>query len=440
MRLTIVGGGGFRVPLVYQAVAQAENRVPISEVVLVDTDPQRLAAISLVVEGMGLGVPVVTTTDMDEALRDAACVFVAVRIGGTHGRVTDERVALAHGLLGQETIGPGGLAYAIRGLKTMEDLAARVAQLSPQAWIINFTNPAGLITQAMLDRNPRVVGICDTPIGLVRRVGRVLGVDPNEAQIGYLGINHLGWLSSFTIDDLDLLPELLADEQRLSRIEEARTLGIPWVQTMAALPNEYLYYYQFTREVVAKLQGSQATRGEFLDAQQNGFYSQIHASPQQALQTWRHTLREREETYMEEARNDEREEADLSGGYHQVAVDLMAGLLAGEENRMILGVANNGAIPQLPAEATIEIPCLVNDQGIHPIDPPRALNLEQVGLIASVKAADEALIHAVRRGSKRLAWKAFALHPLVDSVGVAQQLLDSYINENPLIAQALPHD
>src|SRR5699024_5064811 len=127
--------------------------------------------------------PVRATQDLDDALAGALVIFAAIRVGGTRGRITDERIALAHGLLGQETIGPGGLAYAIRTLGVMEHLARRAARLAPEAWIINFTNPAGLITEAMLEANPRVVGICDTPIGLVRRVARVLEVDIGDAEI-----------------------------------------------------------------------------------------------------------------------------------------------------------------------------------------------------------------------------------------------------------------
>src|SRR5699024_3841205 len=138
------------------------------------------------------------------------------------------------------------------------------------------------------------------------------------------------------------LPRLLADPGLLGQIEEARTLGIEWVQAMGALPNEYLYYYHFTREAIASITGAEATRGEFLDAQQGGFYDQVTEHPQIAGKLWETTLAEREATYMAEARTEEREEEDLGGGYHEVAVDLMAGLLAGERHRMILGVPNDG--------------------------------------------------------------------------------------------------
>lgn len=435
----IVGGGGFRVPLVYSALAGARDRLPITEVVLTDTDPARLAAIQSVLHGMGGTVAVSATTDLDAALTGAAIVFAAVRIGGTAGRVNDERVALAHGLLGQETIGPGGLAYATRTLGFMEDLATRVARLAPDAWIINFTNPAGLITEAMHAHHPRVVGICDTPIGLVRRVARVTGTNLDDAQIGYLGINHLGWLTSFIVDGVDHLPGLLADRELLLRIEEARLLGPDWVQEIGALPNEYLYYYARTREVTQRLTSAEATRGEFLQEQQRGFYERVARDVEHASDAWREALAEREATYMAEARTDAREEEDLSGGYHEVAIDLMAGLLAGEDHRMILNVPNNGAIPELPDAAVIEMPCTVNARGVNQIHPPARLALDQTALILGVKAADRLLIEAVRRGSRSGAWRAFAAHPLLDSTEVARALLTDYIASDPLIAAALPN-
>lgn len=439
MRLVIVGGGGFRVPLVYQAVARARNRVPLTEVVLNDSDPVRLAAMSRVLKDLGESLPVSTTTDLDEALTGAHIIFSAIRVGGTHGRVIDEQVALKHGLLGQETIGVGGLAFAIRTVGVMEHLARRAAEIAPAAWIINFTNPAGLITEAMLSYNPRVVGICDTPIALVRRVARVLGVNEADAEIGYLGINHLGWLHAFEIDGENLLAGLLADPALLTQIEEARILGPEWVQTLGAIPNEYLFYYSLTREAIASITGAPITRGEFLQEQQEAFYQQVNAHPTLARELWEGALAEREATYMAEARDRDRDDEDLGGGYHHVAVDLMAALLGDEQRTAILNVANNGVIPGLPDDAVVEIPCLTNNEGVHNLPAIVQLALDETALISRVKASDRALIDAVRAGSKSLAWRAFGAHPLVDSVAVAKNVLNEYIEAQEFIAQALPN-
>ncbi|MBZ2196089.1 6-phospho-beta-glucosidase [Occultella gossypii] len=442
MRIAILGGGGFRVPLVYSALARANDRVGTTEVVLQDTDPARLRTMAAVLDGMAADLPhpptVTIAADLDSAVAGIDVVFSAIRVGGTHGRTVDERVALGLGLLGQETIGAGGLAYALRTVPVMDHVAARIAALAPQAWTINFTNPAGIITEVMRTHlGDRVVGICDTPIGLVRRVARTLGVDLADAVVDYVGLNHLGWLHSMRVDGVDRLPELLADDGLLASIEEARTLGPAWVRTLGAIPNEYLYYYYFAREAAARISGAERTRGEFLDAQQSAFYARAGTSAG-ARAAWDETLHEREATYMAEAREGEREQDDVEGGgYHEVAVDLMAALLAGERASMILDVANNGIIPTLPDDAVIEVPCRVDSSGVVPMVPLSPLSLDELGLVTAVKAADRLLIEAARTGSRDLAWRAFAVHPLVDSVDLARRLLDGYTAASPQIAAVL---
>ncbi|OLS96269.1 hypothetical protein BJF90_10820 [Pseudonocardia sp. CNS-004] len=241
MKLTVLGGGGFRVPLVYRALGDTS---PISEVVLHDVAPERLAAIRAVLEQIGTGPPVRATTDLDDALSGARFVFSAIRVDGLAGRTVDERVALSCGVLGQETTGPGGIAYGLRTVPVAVHVAERVAAVAPDAWVINFTNPAGMITEAMQRvLGERVVGICDSPIGLVNRAARALGLPEGERVVDYVGLNHLGWLRGLRVDGVDRLPDLLADDAGLASIEEVRLVGADWVRAIGALPNEYLYYF-----------------------------------------------------------------------------------------------------------------------------------------------------------------------------------------------------
>ena len=287
MKLTILGGGGFRVPLVYEAVATGATGLQVDEIALQDVDPDRLRTIAEVIEGLRAQLEadgrishaprLVATTDLRDAVTAGDFVFSAVRVGGAEARTVDERVALGLGLLGQETIGPGGLAYALRTLPVALDIARTVAEVAPAAWVINFTNPAGIVTEAMRGvLGDRVVGICDTPIGLVRRVGRLLDVDlvagERGAEVDYVGLNHLGWLRSVTVEGTDRLPDLLADDAALEEIEEARLIGKDWVRADGALPNEYLYYYLHTASAIDRITGSATTRGEFLAKQQGDFY------------------------------------------------------------------------------------------------------------------------------------------------------------------------
>lgn len=551
MKLAILGGGGFRVPLVHEAVATAATGLTVDEVALYDVDPSRLRTITSVIEaqreeltasGRAVALPRLTaTTDLREAVTGADFVFSAVRVGGAEARTVDERVALGLGLLGQETIGPGGLAYALRTIPVALDIARTVAEVAPEAWVINFTNPAGIVTEAMRTvLGDRVVGICDTPIGLVRRVGRLLGVDLVTGERGggagggdaggaaprvdYVGLNHLGWLRSVWIDGEDRLPGLLADDAALEEIEEARLIGKDWVRADGALPNEYLFYYLHTSEAISRITAAATTRGEFLSKQQGDFYlaaeelvgsgasnvdapddpserphetasdtshietgfrnnlaagswsetrSGSQSGPSAAehaeharhagtghaaaascctspLDLWRATLHEREATYMAESRDEKRREEDVAGGgYQEVALRLMTAIATGRSERMILDVGNAPAgsdaapeeriVPELPADAVLEVLCVVDAEGVHP-QPVAPVELGRLGMMSSLRASERKILEAAMTGSRDAAWQGFATHPLVSSPVLGEKLLAGYIAGHPQIATLLDHD
>ncbi|MPY37724.1 6-phospho-beta-glucosidase [Streptomyces adustus] len=442
MRLTILGGGGFRVPLVYGALLgdRAEGRV--TRVVLHDLDPARLTAVTRVLAEQAAGVPdapeVIATTDLDEALRGADFVFSAIRVGGLQGRADDERVALAHGVLGQETVGAGGIAYGLRTVPVAVDIARRVARLAPDAWVINFTNPAGLVTEAMSRHlGERVIGICDSPVGLGRRIARVLGANPGEAWIDYVGLNHLGWVRGLRVAGRDELPRLLADPVLLGSFEEGRLFGVDWLRSLGAIPNEYLHYYYFNREAVHAYRQAEKTRGAFLLDQQAGFYERAARADGSALAAWDRTRAEREATYMAENRETagagEREADDLSGGYEKVALALMRAVARDERTTLILNVRNQGTLHALDADAVIEVPCLVDANGAHPV-AVAPLPEHATGLVCAVKGVERVVLAAAGSGSRATAVKAFALHPLVDSVNVARRLMEDYAEVHPGLA------
>ncbi|MDQ0906297.1 6-phospho-beta-glucosidase [Streptomyces canus] len=442
MKLTILGGGGFRVPLVYGALLtdRAEGRV--TEVVLHDLDAGRLSAVGRVLAEQAAAVPdaptVTTTTDLDEALRGADFIFSAIRVGGLEGRADDERVALAEGVLGQETVGAGGIAYGLRTVPVAVDIARRVARLAPDAWVINFTNPAGLVTEAMSRHlGDRVIGICDSPVGLGRRIARVLGANPDEAWIDYVGLNHLGWVRGLKIAGRDELPRLLADPDLLGSFEEGKLFGVDWLQSLGAIPNEYLHYYYFNREAVRSYQQAEKTRGAFLADQQRRFYDEVGAPGAKALDVWDRTRAEREATYMSENRETagagERDADDLSGGYEKVALALMRAIARDERTTLILNVRNQGTLSVLDHDAVIEVPCLVGANGAHPVSVA-PLPDHATGLVCSVKAVEREVLAAAGSASRATAVKAFALHPLVDSVNVARKLVEGYTSVHPGLA------
>ncbi|MCC8244624.1 family 4 glycosyl hydrolase [Saccharothrix luteola] len=403
MRLVILGGGGFRVPLVHKALDEH-----ITELVLHDVDADRLAAIRPVLRD---GPPVTATTDLDEALRGADFVFSAIRVGGLAGRAIDEEVAHAHGVLGQETVGAGGIAYGLRTVPVVDAIARRIAELAPHAWVVNFTNPAGLITETMARHlGERVIGICDSPLGLCRRVAKAL--DLENPTFDYAGLNHLGWLQGVYLGTENLLPTLLADDRALTGFEEGRLFGAEWLRALGVIPNEYLHYYYSTREALGD------NRGAFLLDQQRRFYD--------GDVDWETTRLEREATYMAQ----ERERDSLEGGgYEHVAMALMRAIADNETATLILNVPNNGTLSTVDDAAIVEVPCEVDATGARPL-PVSPLPDHAAGLVTSVKAVDRLIME----GTRPAALKAFALHPLVDSVATARSLLDTYVRRHPELA------
>jgi len=438
VRLTILGGGGFRVPLVYRALALDPFRV-VDEVVLLDDDPLRLRAISKVLQHFDSGPTVRVADRLEDALRGTDVVFSAVRVGGTAGRVRDERVALELGALGQETTGPGGIAYALRTLPVATRIAQRVKDLAPSAWVLNFTNPAGMVTAAMQGvLGDRVIGICDSPTGLVRRVSRALGVEEARVVAGYAGLNHLGWLRSAVVDGVDLLPRLLADDSALGGFEEGRLFGVDLLRLLGCVPNEYLYYYYYAREAVAVVRSADRTRGEVIADQQRDLYPRM-AEADDPFAIWDDARLAREQGYLAEARapSENRDEADLAGGgYEQVALATMQALVTGVPAELILNVRNGSALsqlralPQLSADAVVEVPTRVDDTGAHP-HPQAPFDDHQLSLVSALRAVETATLEAAESGSRSAALRAFTVHPLVDSAVVARELLDAYLGAAP---------
>ena len=422
MRLAVVGGGGFRVPLVHAALLAEPDRT-VDELVLHDLDAHRLAVIERVlaeraaVRG-GAPIPVTATTDLSAAVRGADVVFCAVRPGGARARAADERRAVEAGVLGQETTGAAGVLYALRSVPVSLRIAEAVARLAPDAWTIDFTNPAGVVTEAMSTvLGDRVVGICDSPVALCRRVARVLGVPHEGTRFEYAGLNHLGWLRAAEVDGRDRLPEVWATEDRVASFEEGRLFGRSRLQSLRAVPNEYLAFWYDA----APPDPTRPTRGEQLLAEQDAFYAD--AGPG-ALARWEAARSRREATYGAEHRaaSEERDAEDLAGaGYEGVALALLRALARDEPTTLVLDVRNRGALPGLDDDAVVEVPCRVDGCGPVPL-PTRPLGPAELELVRTVKAVERLTIAAARTGDPALAREALARHPLVGPAAAGRLL------------------
>ena len=342
------------------------------------------------------------------------------------GRLADESVPLELGLLGQETVGAGGLAYALRTVPAMLEIAERVAKRAPAAWLLNYTNPAGLITEALREvLGDRVVGICDAPPALFAGVARALDRDVAELAFDYGGLNHLGWLKAVRADDRDLLPGLLADDDRLARFTEGAAFAPDLLRALGRIPNEYLVYYYTAREVTATLQ-HQGSRARVLLDVERTFYDRTDGD---ALAAWRTALRRRSVTYFAEV-NGGGSEADLPpdgglAGYTGVALGVVRALVTGEPATLVLNTANRGAVPFLDDSAVVEVPCRVDRSGVAPL-PTTAWSLHEQGLISLVKDCERTAIAAARTGSRELALRALGLHPLVASTAAAAAILERH--------------
>ncbi|GAB2574319.1 6-phospho-beta-glucosidase [Paractinoplanes abujensis] len=428
-KLVILGGGGFRVPLVYGALLGPDS--PVDEVVLHDVDTARLSAITRVLRAFEGGPRVDATTDLTSALTGASFVFSAIRVHGLEGRVIDERVALNEGVLGQETVGAGGIAYGLRTVPVAQAIARRISLVAPEAWVINFTNPAGLVTEAMAQHlGGRVIGICDSPSALVRRVVRALGASPSSVEIEYAGLNHLGWLTAVRENGIDLLPRLLTTPSRAESIEEGRLFGAARLQALGAVPNEYLHYYYDHSSVVRGLLEAPQTRGEYLLHQQRDVYARLVAADGDPLQAWQAARRDRDATYMATEGLGERDAATVEGGgYEAVALALMSAIASGRPAQLILNVRNRGTLPELDDDAVVEVPCIVDGSGARPL--PTSLFAGGVDLVRRIKATDRAVLEAAATGSRAVAVRAMASHPLIDSVPVARRLIAGYQEQLP---------
>jgi 6-phospho-beta-glucosidase len=442
MKLTLIGAGGFRTPVIYRALATGEVATRYDEVAFYDIDQARLDRIGSVLDGIaeetGARVPVTRTTSLDAAVDGADVVYCAVRAGGMAGRLLDETAALSQGVIGQETTGAGGITFALRTVPIITSIAEVVARRAPQAMFVNFTNPVGLVTEAVRRvLGDRVIGICDAPLDLCKRVAGALGQSPDEVWFDYFGINHLGWLRGVLSDGRDLLPGLIADPTRLETFEEGRLFGADWLASVGMIPNEYLYYYYFNAEALEAMQAGRV-RATFLEKQQAAFYAG-DGSPAEALRDWKRTHADREARYMEEAWTGREEdmagivEARGSGDYGRLALDLVDAMHGDGHRVMILDVPNRSSLPFLDEDAVVEVPCVIGRGGVVPI-AIGSVPLEAQGLILAVRAAERVAIDAALSGSRSLAIKALALHPLVPSVDIAGRILDGYLAGQPAVA------
>jgi 6-phospho-beta-glucosidase len=457
MKLTFIGAGGVRTPLVIQSLLAFQERLPLTQVCLMDIDAERLELMRLASQprlAKRAAFELEWTTDARQAIAGSDFIVTTFRSGGLESRVIDEQVPLKYGVLGQETTGPGGFAMALRTIPVMLETVRLIRELAPGAWLLNFTNPAGMVTEAItrVAGFERAVGICDNPAAMLRSVAGFLGVEPDHLFPEYFGLNHLGWLRAIYLDGEDQTPRII---QALKE-RKVHFPGLPFatglIEALGAIPNEYLYFFYYPQQCVENLQSAGESRAQQILPFNRELFANLRqirdeeASPLSVEAVYSHYLEQRHGTYMTletgEPAHGEREPGgdgharpepadpidEAAEGYSAVALSVIAALTRGQA-ALILNVPNRGALAGMADDDVVEVTCYAGRGVIRPIAlgqlPDHAL-----GLMKMVKAYERLTIQAAVEGSYTLAVKALALHPLVPSYETAKAILDDYLAQH----------
>jgi 6-phospho-beta-glucosidase len=411
MKLVVVGGGSTYTPELVDGVARLADTLPVSELVLVDPDEHRLELVggvsSRIMSAYGHPARVRGTTDLDDGIEGAGAVLLQLRVGGQAARHRDETWPLDCGCVGQETTGAGGLAKALRTVPIVLDIAERARERAdPNAWIVDFTNPVGIVTRALLDAGHRAVGLCNVAIGFQRRFAAKLGVEPERISLGHVGLNHLTWERAVHLDGKDVLPGLLADDG--DEIADALGLPVDVIRRLGVVPSYYLRYY-YAHDRVVEEQRGEPTRAEVVA----GYEKELL------------------DMYADPALDHKPELLSKRGGafYSEAAVNLLASLTADSGDTQVVNLRNNGTLPFLSDDAVIEVPATIGADGpvalpVSPVEPLYA------GLISHVTAYEELAVATAVDGSRERLFRTLLAHPLVGQIDVADKLTDRLIAEN----------
>ena len=413
VKIAVVGGGSTYTPELIEGFHNRRHRLPVDELVLHDIDAERLEVVGglarRILESNGWEGQFVATDDRERALDGASYVIVQLRVGGQAARLVDETLPLEFGCIGQETTGPGGFAKALRTVPVVLDIAEETERRGARnAWLIDFTNPVGIVMQALLDAGHRAIGLCNSAMGFQRRFAHLLDVAPERVLLDHVGLNHLTWERAVMVDGENRLPGLIERHGK----EIAGEIGIPaaLIDALHAVPSYYLRYYYMTDEVLREqLSGAHRSRAEEVIEIERGLI-EMYRDPNLA-----------EKPKLLERR----------GGayYSEAAAQLIASLHAGTDDEQVVDVRNDGAVAGLPDDAVVEIPARVGRDGAQVL-PLAPLAPEMLGLVQQVKAYERLTVKAAVDGDRNAALKALLANPLVGRYNVARPLLDALLEAN----------
>jgi len=413
LKLAVIGAGSTYTPELVDGVIRRFDDLPVRNLALMDIDEDRLAVVGnlarRMVEASGKPVRVVLTRDRRAAISGADFVITQMRVGGMRARILDEKIPLEFGVIGQETTGPGGFANALRTIPVVLELCREVDELAPDAWVINFANPSGLVTQAALKHGrEKVIGMCNGPIGITRRIAGILGCRPELAEghpelvegrlvLDYFGLNHLNWIRGVTLDGVDRMDDAIE-----GLVKDADPQDAAVVRDLRMIPCAYLKYYYRRDSVLQELKSADKTRGEAVSEIETDLLAM----------------------YADESLTRKPPMLEKRGGafYSEAALSLIADIHHDRGTTHIISVRNNGSIDKLAGDAVVEVPCTVDRRGATPHGvetPPPSVS----GLLSAVKSYEELAAEAAVTGDRRIALLALLAHPLVPSHRIAELLL-----------------
>ncbi len=406
----MVGGGSTYTPELVDGFARLRESLPISELALIDPDISRLEVVSGMARRMlaraGHPARVLATSSVEEGVSGAQVVLFQLRVGGQAARDVDETLPLRCGCVGQETTGAGGLAKALRTVPVVLGIAETVRAHAPDAWIVDFTNPVGIVTRALLDAGHRAIGLCNVAIGIQRRVAALLGVEPSRISLGHVGLNHLSWERAICLDGEDVLASLL--DSHLDELAEGTGMRPGLVKRLGVLPSYYLRYF-YDHDAVVEEQRAKPSRAAEVAAMEERLL-EMYADP---------SVAEKPELLGER------------GGafYSEAAVELIASLLGDRPGAHVVNVRNRGTLPFLDDDAVIEVPAHVSGTGAEPL-PVAPVEPLFAGLIAHVSAYESLALDAALRGGADRVRDALLAHPLVGQDAVAEELTGLLLEAN----------
>lgn len=445
MKIAVIGGAGVRTVIFINGLLRRYKKLNIDEVSLFDINKEKLDIIGklcmYVVEREKKDLRITLRDTCEGAVAGTDYIVTTLRVGGDHSRVQDERAALNAGVIGQETTGAGGFSMAARTIPVLLDYCRIFQKYAPDAWIFNFSNPSGLVTQALTQAGyDKVIGICDAPSATKFRMAERLGVEEDELYVEFFGLNHLSWISSVKKKGKEILSELVNDEIFLDSMQEFKTMDPEAIRSSKMLPNEYLYYYYHREKALEHILNSENTRGEAIEKINQQMMKElsgmdINADPEEALQTFLYYMQVRENSYMSvESGVSVRpllEKGKLpipeGMGYAGVMLDCIEGMQSEEGKYLVLCIKNQGSLNFLDNDDIVEVTCKVSSRGIEPVKFGK-IPLYCENLIRTVKSYEKCSIEAIVTNDREKAVWALAMNPLVNSWSVARKLEEEFYN------------